>query len=65
MGHHLGYDKNDPAGHHRGNACNGFSSKILKGTHGELEIQTPRDRNASFEPTLVKKGQTRITGMDD
>jgi transposase-like protein len=65
MGHHLGYDKNDPAGHHRGNARNGFSSKILKGTHGELEIQTPRDRNASFEPTLVKKGQTRITGMDD
>jgi len=65
MGHHLGYDKNDPAGHHSGNARNGFSSKILKGTHGEIEIQTPRDRNASFEPALVKKGQTRITGMDD
>jgi len=65
MGHHLGYDKNDPAGHHSGNARNGFSSKMLKGTHGEIEIQTPRDRNASFEPALVKKGQTRITGMDD
>lgn len=65
MGHHLGYDKNDPTGHHSGNARNGFSSKILKGTHGELEIQTPRDRNASFEPTLIKKRQTRITGMDD
>ena len=65
MGHHLGYDKIDPAGHHSGNARNGFSSKILKGTHGEIEIQTPRDRNASFEPALVKKGQSRITGMDD
>ena len=65
MGHHLGYDKNDPEGHHSGNARNGYSSKILKGTHGEIEIQTPRDRNASFEPALVKKGQTRITGMDD
>ena len=65
MGHHLGYDKNDPTGHHSGNARNGYSSKILKGTHGEIEIQTPRDRNASFEPVLVKKGQTRITGMDD
>jgi transposase-like protein len=65
MGHHLGYDKNEPAGHHSGNARNGYSSKTLKGTHGELEIQTPRDRNASFEPALVKKGQTRTTGMDD
>ena len=65
MGHHLGYDKNDPEGHHSGNARNGYSSKVLKGTHGEIEIQTPRDRNASFEPALVKKGQTRITGMDD
>lgn len=65
MAHHLGYDKNDPKGNHSGNARNGFSSKTLKGTHGELEIQTPRDRNASFEPTLVKKRQTRITGMDD
>jgi putative transposase len=65
MGHHLGYDKNDPTGHNSGNARNGYSSKKLKGSHGEIEIQTPRDRNASFEPTLVKKGQTRITGMDE
>ena len=65
MGHHLGYDKHDPTGHNSGNARNGYSSKKLKGSHGEIEIQTPRDRNASFEPTLVKKGQTRITGMDE
>ena len=61
----MGYDKSDPIGHHSCNARNGFSSKILKGTHGEIEVQTPRDRNASFEPALVKKGQSRITGMDD
>jgi putative transposase len=30
-----------------------------------VDIQTPRDRNAIFEPQLIKKGQTRITGMDD
>jgi putative transposase len=30
-----------------------------------VDIQTPRDRNANFEPQLIKKGQTRFTGMDD
>ena len=65
MNHHLGYGKNDPEGHHSGNSRNGHSSKILKGDHGEIEIQTPRDRNSSFEPRLIKKGQSRVTGMDD
>ncbi len=65
MNHHLGYGKNDLEGHHTGNSRNGYSLKKLKGDHGEFEIQTPRDRNATFEPQLVKKGQSRITGMDD
>jgi putative transposase len=65
LDNHLGYDKNDPDGHHSGNSRNGYSSKTLKGDHGEIDLQTPRDRNGSFEPQLVKKGQTRITGMDD
>jgi transposase-like protein len=65
MNHHLGYDKNAPTGHHSGNSRNGYSTKKLKGDHGEVDIQTPRDRNASFEPQLIKKGQSRITGMDD
>ena len=65
MDHHLGYDKNDLSGHHSGNSRNGYSSKKLKGDHGEVDIQTPRDRNSNFEPQLIKKGQTRITGMDD
>ncbi len=30
-----------------------------------MRIETPRDRNGSFEPEIVKKGQTRITGMDE
>ena len=64
MSHHLGYDKLDPMGHHSGNSRNGYSAKRRLGDHGEIELQTPRDRNATFEPQLVKKGQTRITGMD-
>ena len=65
MNHHLGYDKNEPIGHHRGNSRNGYSSKKLIGDHGEIELQTPRDRNSNCEPHLIKKGQSRITGMDD
>ena len=65
MAHHLGYDKHSPEGHHSGNSRNGSSGKKLKGSHGEIDIQTPRDRNGTFEPQLIKKGQSRITGMDD
>ena len=65
MNHHLGYEKHDPSGHGSGNSRNGYSTKRLIGNHGEIEIDTPRDRNAQFEPILIKKGQSRITGMDD
>jgi len=65
MDHHLGYAKHDVSGHQSGNSRNGYSSKTLKGDHGEIELDTPRDRNSEFEPRLVAKGQTRITGMDD
>ena len=65
MTDHLGYEKHDPAGHHRGNTRNGNSRKTLKGEFGELELETPRDRQASFEPKIVAKGQTRWTGFDD
>ena len=61
---HLGYAKHSksPA---TGNSRNGHTRKTLKGQHGEVEIETPRDRNGSFEPILVKKNQTRLTRMDD
>jgi putative transposase len=62
---HLGYEKHDPASHHSGNSRNGNSRKKLIGDFGELEIETPRDRNGSFEPKIVAKNQTRWTGFDD
>src|SRR5271166_580262 len=65
MSDHLGYEKHDPAGHHRGNTRNGKSRKNLKGDFGELELETPRDRQATFDPKIVAKGQTRWTGFDD
>jgi putative transposase len=65
MNYHLGYDKSEASGHNSGNSRNGYSSKKLKGDHGEIDLQTPRDRNSTFEPQLIKKGQSRVTGMDD
>ena len=60
---HLGYSKHEPS--HSENTRNGFSSKTLKTEAGQFEIDTPRDRNGSFEPKLVQKQQTRFTSMDD
>ena len=62
---HLGYDKHDPAGYRSGNSRNGTSQKKVKGEFGELELDTHRDRNGSFEPKIIPKGQTRITGLND
>jgi putative transposase len=62
---HVGYAKHDPAGNNSGNSRNGKTKKGLKGDFGEIELETPRDRNGSFEPQIVAKGQTRFTGFDD
>src|ERR1700693_230444 len=62
---HLGYEKHEPAGQPRGNTRNGKSQKTLQGDFGELELETPRDRQATFDPKIVAKGQTRWTGFDD
>jgi putative transposase len=60
----LGYGKHDPAGRNTGNSRNGTSPKTLKGEFGNLELATPRDRNGSFEPQMVAKGQRRFEGFD-
>jgi putative transposase len=62
---HLGYEKHDQAGNNSGNSRNGKTTKALKGDFGELPLETPRDRNGTFEPKIVAKGQTRFTGFDD
>jgi len=62
---HIGYAPHESASEGNANSRNGYSPKTLKGVHGEITINTPRDRDASFEPHIVRKGQTRVTGMDD
>src|SRR5512142_3337613 len=60
---HLGYSKHARKGSALGNMRNGHSQKTLKGEQGHVEIEVPRDRQGSFEPRLVKKGQTRLEGF--
>ncbi|EPV6144111.1 IS256 family transposase, partial [Morganella morganii] len=59
---HLGHEKN--ASKSGSNTRNGYSSKTILTDDGEFELTTPRDREGTFEPQLIKKNQTRITRMD-
>ncbi len=65
MAEHLGYEKHDPEVNNSGNSRNGVTRKTLKGDFGEVEVETPRDRNGEFEPRIVQKNQTRWAGFDD
>lgn len=64
MAAHLGHPKHGPAVDPVGNRRNGKSKKTMKGDLGAIEITTPRDREATFEPRLIAKGQTRMAGLD-
>jgi transposase-like protein len=64
MSDHLGYDKHDPVGRNRGNSRNGTRSKTVLTEIGLVEIEVPRDLDASFTQTIVKKRQRRLTGVD-
>lgn len=60
---HLGYSKHRKSS--TTNSRNGTSSKTIITDDGQFELETPRDREGTFEPLLVKKQQTRFTSMDD
>lgn len=47
------------------NRRNGHSQKTVRGELGELTLDTPRDRNGTFEPQLIAKHQRRLTGFDE
>ena len=64
MDAHLGYTKHDPAGRNSGNSRNGKRSKTVLTQVGPVEVEVPRDRDASFEPQIVRKRQRRLDGID-
>jgi putative transposase len=62
---HLGYEKNQRAEEARPNHRNGYARKTLKSDAGEVELAIPRDREGSYDPLLVKRGQTSLTGFTE
>lgn len=64
MNHHLGYEKYASIGRNSGNSRNGRSKKTLKSELGEIDLAIPRDREASFEPLVIAKHETRFAELD-
>src|SRR6059058_4005036 len=62
---HLGYEPHQEPPGGTGNTRNGGTPKTLATEHGPVEIETPRDRNGSFEPKIVRKRQRRFEGFDE
>jgi transposase-like protein len=62
---HLGYAKHDAAAKATPNSRNGKSKKTVVSEYGEQEISVPRDRLGEFEPLVVKKHQSNVTGIED
>jgi transposase-like protein len=65
MAEHLGYDRRDPKGHGCGNSRNGRGRKTIRGDFGQVQIQTPRDRNASFQPQIVEKRSSTVGNFSE
>jgi putative transposase len=61
----LGYAKHDTKNKKTTNSRNGYSKKKVRSEYGDVDIQVPRDRAGEFEPTIVKKNQTNVTGIED
>jgi len=61
----LGYPKNGQKPDGAGNRRNGHSAKTVRSDRGEIELTVPRDRAGTFEPTIVKKHQREVTGIED
>jgi putative transposase len=59
---HLGYERGDPVGRGAPNSRNGSTPKTVQTEVGSVGLDTPRDRDASFEPRLVPKGTRRLGG---
>lgn len=64
MNHHLGYENNDKGPKKTDNRRNGYGSKTVKTTHGEIDIVVPRDRDGSFEPQLIQKRQKDVSAIE-
>ncbi len=65
MDSHLGYASNDHGPKNTQNRRNGYGSKTLKSTYGDIPVDVPRDREASFESQSIPKRTTDVSGIED
>ena len=65
MDNHLGYESNDRGAKDTENRRNGYTDKTVKTTMGDIDIRTPRDRDASFDPQLIPKRSKDVSGIED
>jgi len=62
---HLGYEKHAQEGRDGGNSRNGKTGKRVKTDTSDLDLEVPRDRDGTFDPVMVAKGQRRLPGFDE
>ena len=65
MDSHLGYESNDHGYKTTDNRRNGYSHKTVKTTYGDIPIDVPRDRDASFDPKVIPKRSRDVSGIED
>ncbi len=65
MDSHLGYDINDHGYKETTNRRNGYIHKNVNTAYGEIPVDVPRDRDATFEPQLIPKRTKDISGIED
>lgn len=65
MDSHLGYEPNDHCYKSTDNRRNGYTRKNVKTTYGEVPVDVPRDRDASFEPQAIPKRTRDVSGIED
>lgn len=65
MDSHLGYESNDHGYKTTDNRRNGYSHKTVKTTYGDIPIDVPRDRDASFDPKVIPKRSRNVSGIED
>ncbi len=61
---HLGYEPHAVEGKRSGNSRNGTYPKTVRTEVGDVRVEVPRDRNGTFDPVTVPKGERRLTGLD-
>ena len=65
MNNHLGYENNDKGPKKTQNRRNGYGSKTLKTSRGEVDIEVPRDRDGTFEPQIVPKRTKDVSEIEN